>query len=74
MSDPQLPPVGTATLSDANTLLQGTTVSTLTADSSFVDLLVGSGGGDETQLLPLTIIFHCPFIKGSANDQTGKMS
>jgi hypothetical protein len=84
MSNPHLPPspcriraqqreLGcTAALSEASTSLQGTTVSTLTADSSLVDLYVVSGVGEDTILLPLTIIFHCPFIKKSANHQNGK--
>jgi hypothetical protein len=59
-------------LSDASTPLQGTTVSTLTADSSLVDLLVVSGVGEDTTLLPLIGIFHCPFIEESANIETGK--
>jgi hypothetical protein len=64
MSAHHLPSVGTATLSDAGTPLQETLVSALlTTDSSFVDLLVDSGGGEDTQLLPLTGIFHCSFIK-----------
>jgi hypothetical protein len=46
MIAPHLPPVGIATLSDASTSLQETTVSTLTADSSFVDLPVDSIGGE----------------------------
>jgi hypothetical protein len=70
---PTLPAKCTAALSEASTPLQGTTVSTLTADSSLVDLLVDSGGGEDTTLLPLTSIFHCPFIKESANSQNGKM-
>jgi hypothetical protein len=53
MSAPHLPPIGSATLSDTSTPLQETTVSALTKDSSFVDLLVDSGGGEDTQLLPL---------------------
>jgi hypothetical protein len=59
-------------LSEASTPLQGTTVSTLTTDSSLVDLLVVSGVGEETTLLPLTSIIHCPFIEESANSQKGK--
>jgi hypothetical protein len=62
----------TAALSKASTPLQGTTVSTLTTDSSLVDLLVVSGGGEDTTLLPLTSIFHCPFIKETTNSQNGK--
>ena len=73
MSAPHLPPVSTALLSDISTSLQETTVSTLTSDSSFVDSLVDIGGGEDTQLLPLTSMFHCPFIEASAN-QNGKMS
>ncbi len=84
MSDPNLPPSPhriraqqrelncTAVLSDASTPLQGTTVSTLTADSSLVDLPVVSGEGEDTTLLPLTSIFHCPFIEESAIIKTGK--
>ncbi len=79
MSNPHLPPsprriraqqreLGcTAALSEASTPLQGTTVSTLTADSSVVDVLVVSGVGEDTTLLPLTSIFHCPLIEESAN-------
>ena len=75
MSVSHLPPVGTATLSDAGTPLQETLVSALlTTDSSFVDLLVDSGGGEDIELLPLTRIFHCSFIKESANSQNGKVS
>jgi hypothetical protein len=59
-------------LSEASTPLQGTTVSTLTADSSLVDLLVVSGVGEDTTLLPLTSIFHCSFIEESAYRQNGK--
>jgi hypothetical protein len=62
----------TAALSKASTPLQGTTVSALTADSSLMDLLVVRGVGEDTTLLPLTSIFHCPFIKESANSQNGK--
>jgi hypothetical protein len=62
----------TAVLSDASTPLQGTTVSTLTADSSLVDLPVVSGVGEDTTLLPLTSIFYCPFIKESDNIKTRK--
>ncbi len=84
MSDPNLPPSPcricaqqkdlncTAVLSEASTPLQGTTVSTLTSDSSLVDLPVVSGVGEDTTLLPLTSIFHCPFIEESANIETGK--
>jgi hypothetical protein len=60
MSDPQL--------------LQGTTVSALTTDSDTVYFLVDSGGGEETTLLPVKSIFHCPFIEESTNSQNGKMS
>ncbi len=82
MSDPNLPPSPrqiraqqrevdcNAMLSEAITLLQGTTVSTLTADSSLVDLRVVSGVGEDTTLLPLTSIFLCPFIKENANIET----
>jgi hypothetical protein len=62
----------TAVLSEASSPLQGTTVSTLTADYSLVDLLVVSGVGEGTTLLPLTSIFHCPFIEESANIETRK--
>jgi hypothetical protein len=62
----------TAALSEASTPLQGTTVSTHTADTSVVDLSVVSGGGEDTTILPLTSIFHCPFIKESANSQNRK--
>jgi hypothetical protein len=84
MSNPHLPPspcriraqqreLGcTAALSEATTPLQETTASTLTADSSLVDLPVVSGVGEDTTLLPLMSIFHCPFIKESANSQNGK--
>ena len=74
MSAPHLPPIGTAMMSDDCTPLQETTVSALTADSSFADLLVDSGGEEDTQLLLLTSIFHCPFIKESANTQNEKVS
>jgi hypothetical protein len=75
MSNPHLPPsphqihvqqreLGcTAALSEASIPLQGTTVSTLTTDSSLVDLLVDSGGGEGTTLLPLTSIFIVPLSK-----------
>ncbi len=84
MSDPNLPPSPcqiraqqkelnrTAVLSEASTPSQGTTVSTLTVDSSLVDLPVVSGVGEDTTLLPLTSIFNCPFIEESANIETGK--
>jgi hypothetical protein len=84
MSDSHLPPspcricaqqreLGhTAALSEASTPSQGTTVSTLTADSSLVDLLVVSGVEEDTTLLPLTSILHCPFIEESANSQNEK--
>jgi hypothetical protein len=54
-------------------LLQVRTVSALTTDSDIVDLLVDSGGGEETTLLPLTSIFHCLFIEVCANSQNRKM-
>ncbi len=73
MSAPHLPPVGTAMTSDDCTSLQETTVSALTADSSFEDLLVDSGGEEDTQLLPLTSIFHCPFINESTNTPNGSV-
>jgi hypothetical protein len=64
---------GNAVLSGGSAPLQGTTVFALTTDSSFVDLLVDSGGGEDTTLLlPLTSIFHCPFIEDSTNRQNGK--
>jgi hypothetical protein len=53
--------------------LQGTTVSALTTDSGIVDLSVDSGGGEETTFLPLTRIFHCPFIKECSNSKNRKM-
>ena len=62
-----------AALSDGSEPSQGITVSTLTTDSGIVDLLVDSRGGEDTTLLPLTSIFHCPFIKESTNSQNGKM-
>jgi len=74
MSAPHLPPVGTVTTSDDCTPSQETAVSALTTNSSFVNLLMDSGGEEDTQLLPLTSIFHCPFIKESANTQIGKVS
>jgi hypothetical protein len=72
MSAPHLLPVGP----DATTplQLQEMTVSALTADSFFVDLLVDSGGGEDAELLSLTSIFRCPFIEESANSQNGKVS
>jgi hypothetical protein len=84
MSNPHLPPSPhriraqqrelncTAVLSEASTPSQGTSVSTFTADSSLVDLPVVSRVGEDTTLLPLTSIFHCPFIEESANSQNGK--
>ena len=54
-------------------LSQGTTVSALTTDSGILDLSVDSEGGEETTLLPMTKILHCPFIKESTNSQNGKM-
>jgi hypothetical protein len=53
--------------------LQGTTVSALTTDSGIMDLSVDNGGGEDTTLLPSTSIFHCLFIKESANSQNRKM-
>ena len=55
MSAPHLLPVGL----DATTPLQSQemTVSALTTDSMFVDLLVDSGGGEDAELLFLTSIF-----------------
>ena len=74
MSVPHLPPVDPAMLSDATTPSQETTVSALTTDTNFVDLSVDSGGGEDSELPPLTRIFHCPFIEESANSQNGKVS
>jgi hypothetical protein len=72
MSAPHLPPVGP----DATTPLQSqeTTVSALTTDSIFVDLLLDSGQGEDAELLSLTSIFHFTFIKESANSQNEKVS
>jgi hypothetical protein len=72
MSAPHLPPVGP----DATTPSQSqeTTVSALTTDSIFVDLSVDSGQGEDAELLSLTRILHCPFIKESANSQNGKVT
>ena len=72
MSAPHLPPVGP----DATTPLQSqeTTVSALTPDSILVDLTVDSGRGEDAELLSLTSIFRCPFIKESANSLNGKVS
>jgi hypothetical protein len=53
--------------------LQGTTVSALTTDSGIENLSVDSGGGEETTLLPLTSIFHCPFIEECFNSKNEKM-
>jgi hypothetical protein len=50
-------------------LSQVTTVSALTTDSGIVVLLVDSEGGEETTLLPLTSIFHCPFIEECSNSK-----
>jgi hypothetical protein len=84
MSDPILPPSPCqihaqqrelnrpAMLSEASTPSQGTTVSTLNVESSLVDLPVVSGVGEDTTLLPLMSIFHCPFIEENANIKTGK--
>jgi hypothetical protein len=84
MSDPNMPPspyriraqqrelTCTAVLSEASTPLQGTTVSTLTAKSSLVDLPVVSGVGEDTTLLPLASIFHCPFIEENSSIETRK--
>ena len=72
MSAPHLPPVGPDTTTPLQ--LQETTVSALTTDSIFVDLTVDSGQGEDAELLSLTSIFHCPFIKESANSQNGKVS
>ena len=72
MSAPHLPPVGP----DATTPLQSQemTVSALTTDSILVDLSVDSGQGEDAELLSLTSIFHCHFIKENANSQNGKVS
>jgi hypothetical protein len=61
MSAPHLPPVGPATNIPSQS--QETTVSALTTDSIFVDLSVDSGQGEYAELLSLTRILHCPFIK-----------
>jgi hypothetical protein len=61
MSAPHLPPVGPATASDVYTQLQETTVSTLTAFTSIVDLSV-VGEEENPELPPLTSIFHCSMI------------
>ena len=65
--------VHSAAFSDKSIPLQGTTDSALTADSSLVGLSVSSEGGEDTTLLPLTSIFHCPFIEENANSQNGQM-
>ena len=72
MSAPHLPPVGP----DATTSLQSQemTVSALSTDSILVDLSVDSGQGEDAELLSLTSIFHCHFIKENANSQNGKVS
>ncbi len=54
-------------------LLQGKTVFALTTDSGIVDMFVDSGGGEETTLLPLMSISHCPFIEECANSENRKM-
>jgi len=72
MSAPHLPPVGPATASDVYTQSQETTVSTITAFTSIVDLSV-VGEGEDPELPPLTSIFHCSMIKESSNSQTGKI-
>ena len=74
MSAPHLPPVGPATASDVYTQLQETTVSTLSALTSIVDLSV-VGEEEDPELPPLTSIFHCSMIKEtSTNSQNGKIS
>lgn len=72
MSAPHLPPVGPATASDVYTQLQETTVSTLTAFTSIVDLSV-VGEEEDPELPPLTSIFHCSMIEESTNSQNGKI-
>ncbi len=73
MSAPHLPPVGPATASDVYTQSQETTVSTLTAFTSIVDLSV-VGEEEDLELPPLTSIFHCSMIEESTNSQNGKIS
>jgi hypothetical protein len=60
-------------MSDPPQQLQGKTISALTTDSGIANLLVDFKGGEETTLLPLTSIFHCPFIKECSNSENGKM-
>jgi hypothetical protein len=60
-------------MSDPPQQSQGTTVSALTTDSGIDNLLVDCEGGEETTLLPLTSIFHCPFIEECSNSKIGKM-
>jgi len=72
MSAPHLPPVGPAKASDVYTQSQETTVSTLTAFTSIVDLSV-VGEEEDTELPPLMSIFHCSMIEKSTNSQNGKI-
>jgi len=72
MSAPHLPPVGPTTASDVYTQSQETTVSTLTAFASIVDLSV-VGEEEDPELAPLMSIFHCSMIKESTNSQNGKI-
>ena len=73
MSAPHLPPVGPDTASDVMQS-QETTVSTLTAFTSIVDLSV-VGEEEDPELPPLTSICHCSMIKEtSTNSQNGKIS
>jgi hypothetical protein len=60
-------------MSDPPQQSQGTTVSALTTDSGIDNLSVDCEGGEETTLLPLTSIFHCPFIEECSNSKNGKM-
>ncbi len=52
--------------------LQGTTVSALTTDSGIVNLSVDCEGGEETTLLSLTSILHCPCIEECSNSKNGR--
>jgi hypothetical protein len=67
MSAPPLPPVGPATASDVYTQLQETTISTLNAFTSIVDLSV-VGEEEDPELPPLTSIFHCSMIEESSTN------
>jgi hypothetical protein len=71
MSAPHLPHVGPDTASDVMQS-QETTVSTLTAFTSIVDLSV-VGEEEDPELPPLTSIFHCSMIQESTNSQNGKI-